>query len=88
MLRDINYDLYSSDIYEVLNDSDNDPEYSAVYVNNIINCLIDISKEIGEQLPYNDVKGFMLYNDFSQEEYELFESKRRKESVYYIGPQY
>ncbi len=76
------------DIEEVLNDSIEDPQYSAVYVNNLISCYIELLTQLGEELPYSDAKSFFLFNAFEEKEYELFENKRKKESEYYIGTQY
>ena len=44
--------------------------------------------DLGNVLPFNDVKGYILSSGFSKEDYELFENSRKKESVYYIGQQF
>ena len=75
-------------IDEVLNDSVEDPHYSAVYVSNLIKILIEFETELGEELPYHDVKSFILFNGFDEKEYEAFENSRLEESVYYQGVQY
>ncbi len=73
---------------EVMNDSAEDPHYSAVTLTNMIKCYVDIMSELGVKLPYNDVKSFFKDNLYSDEEYELFEEKRKKEAEYYSGKQY
>lgn len=73
---------------KVLSDSKTDPHYSAVAATNRIKCYIQIMSELGEKLPYNDVKGFFDFNAYTKEEYEFFEESRKKESVYYRGVQY
>lgn len=81
-------DLWCNFIYDVLNDSEEDPHYSAVTATNRIKCYIDVMNSLGNKLPYHDVKGFFQYYDFSEEEYQQFESSRKKESEYYIGKQF
>jgi len=77
-----------SEIDEVLNDSAEDPHHSAVHVSNLIKCCIEMWTQLGKELPYYDVKSFILFQGFSEKEYEAFEESRRKESVYYGGRQY
>ena len=67
-------------VENVLNDSEEDPHYSAVTATNLIKCYIEIMGQIGEQLPYEDVKGFITSIGFSPKEYLLFEEKRKKGS--------
>ncbi len=75
-------------IENVLEDSEEDPHYSAVTATNLVKCYIEIMEELGEELPYSDVEGFIRNIGFSEQEYLLFEKKRRKESEYYCGVQY
>lgn len=75
-------------IRNVLNDSETDPHFSAVYASNIIKCIIHLMKELGRSLPYSNIKSFFEHNGFTQAEYEAFEENRKKESVYYRGIQY
>lgn len=76
-------------IDNVLQDSPDDPQYSAVTTSNIIKCYIEIMQEISPKLPYSNVKEFFLYSgDYSQEDFELFEKSRERESAYYIGKQF
>lgn len=73
---------------DVMNDSEEDPHFSAVTLTNMIKCYVDVMNELGVSLPYNDVKSFFKENLYSDEEYKLFEEKRKKEAEYYIGRQY
>lgn len=75
-------------IENVIEDSLEDPHYSAVTATNLVKCYIEIMQELGEKLPYTDVEGFMKAIGFSTEDYLLFEKKRSQESKYYLGVQY
>ena len=75
-------------IENVIEDSEEDPHYSAVTATNLVKCYIEIMGELGEKLPYTDVEGFVKAIGFSNEDYLLFEKKRKKESQYYRGVQY
>lgn len=75
-------------IENVLSDSETDPHFSAVDTTNRIKCYIQIMTELGDTLPYHDVKSFFKRNGFTEEEFQLFEEKRRKESGYYRGVQF
>lgn len=75
-------------IERVLEDTEDDPQYSAVTTTNLIKCYIEIMVELGEKLPYANVEEFFDLNGFSKEELLLFEKKRKIESEYYIGVQY
>ena len=73
-------------IWRVIYDSEEDPEYSAVTTTNMIKCYIDVLKCLGEDVPYSTVKEYIRYKDnYTEEEYNIFEKKRKKESEYYIG---
>lgn len=87
VLRDTNFNLPVY-IQEVLDDNLDKPDHSAVYVSNMIKCYINLMKQMGNQLPYQDVKGYIKYNDFNENEYERFEKIRKKESEYYKGEQF
>ena len=87
ILRDIDFRLQVY-IEEVLEDSPDSPEHSAVYVNNLIRCYIEIMNELGTKLSFNDVKGYILCSGFSEDDYKVFEDKRNVEAVYYIGEQF
>lgn len=82
---DCNLQIY---IQEVLDDQLDSPEHSAVYTSNMIKCYIKLMNETGNILPFDDVKGYLLYNGFSKQEYERFESSRKKEAEYYKGIQF
>ena len=76
------------EIFDVLNDCENDPHHSAVYTSNMIKCFIDIVNQTERTLLYNDVFGFFTAHGFSYKNYVDFEEKRKKESSYYRGVQY
>ena len=75
-------------IDSVLKDSELDPHYSAVTSVNYIKCYIEISNQLGERMPYTNVKEFFDFNAYTEDEYKAFEEKRKKESEYYQGIQY
>lgn len=87
LLKYTYYDIIEL-VDNVLSDSVTDPHYSAVTATNKIKCYIDVMKGLEKNLPYNDVKSFLLCNGFTIEEYMAFEKSRKKESEYYIGKQY
>lgn len=72
----------------VLNDSIEDPQYSAVTLCNLIKCLLDVKQALGLQEEYHDVDEYLRFQCFTDEEIQIFESKRLHESEYYIGKQY
>ena len=83
------FDDYICDlIYNVLNDSEEDPHYSAVAATNLIKSYIQIMTELGKKLPYNDVKSFFEDCAYTEDEYNAFEKSRLKESEYYRGKQF
>lgn len=73
---------------QVLNDSETDPEYSAVTASNIIKCYVQIMTDLGNAPSFNNVESFFKINGYTDEEYQRFEECRKKESQYYIGIQY
>ncbi len=81
---------YDTECYvaNVINDCDEDPEFSAVTANNRIKCLIKVWQEVDSNCPYTDVPAYFEASGFSQQAYETFERKRKKEQQYYIGKQY
>ncbi len=88
LLNHVYYYIYDL-IDNVLADSQDDPHYSAVTATNMIKCYIEIMSKIEPQLPYSTVKDFFLYSGYySEEEFEVFENSRKKESDYYIGKQF
>lgn len=66
ILRDVNFNLQIY-LQEIIEDELNTPDYSAVYTNNIIKCYIELMNQIGNKLPFDDVKGYILYNNFSEQ---------------------
>ena len=75
-------------IYDVLSDSEEDPQSSAVTTQNLIKCYINIMQEIGKETRYSDIEGYMRYNCFSDAEITMFHQKAERESKYYIGVRY
>ena len=83
------FDFWLSNlIAQVLEDSDDDPEFSAVTASNCIKCYIQVMKDFKQPIPYQTVKEYILQEGFTESEYEIFEQKRNKESKYYIGEQF
>lgn len=76
------------EISYVLNDSAEDPHYSAVYTANMIKCLLFVAGNAGFSFLYNDVFGFFISHGFSEKQYREFEMNRKKESEYYRGFQW
>ena len=87
ILRDLHFRLLTN-VQEILDDSLDDPQHSAVYTSNLIKCYIKVMNQLGYELPYTDVKGYILYDGYSEKDYEAFENSRMKESCYYIGEQF
>ena len=75
-------------ICNVLEDSQEDPEYSAVTTANAIICYIEAMRELDIVLPYTDVRGYFMHNNFHDQDWQKFETSRQKESAYYIGKQW
>ena len=75
-------------VYEVLADSEEDPQYSAVTATNLIKCHIEVEEALGHQLPYHNVEEYLRFNCLTEEEMQVFEKKRQHESAYYHGKQY
>ena len=75
-------------IFEVLNDNDEDPHFSAVYTSNMIKCFIEVSNIFGHSLLYSDAWSFFVAHGFDWKQYSDFENKYKTESVIYRGTQY
>lgn len=74
---------------DVMEDSESDPQYSAVTAFNLIICYIRIQKALDPMYPIQTVKEFVLGTQYySERDYEQFEQKRNSESTYYLGEQY
>lgn len=75
-------------LYSVLEDSIEQPEYSAVTTYNLIKCYIKVLRDCKVPCNYSTVREYMLERCFSENEIELFERKRKDEVVYYVGEQF
>lgn len=87
LLNNLEYHI-SMDAYNVLNDSEADPQYSAVTTANLIKCYIDVKRSLGEPTPYGTVEEYLYDICFTSEDVKLFEKKRAAEACYYVGKQY
>lgn len=94
-LEALEYILEHADYYidqlidNVMEDSEIDPEYSAVTANNLIICFLRLQKMLDDSFPINTVKEYILFTPYhTMRDYEKFERKRKKESAYYIGKQF
>ena len=74
--------------YQVLNDSNKDPQHSAVTLCNLIKCLLVVQQELGIQMEYRNVDEYLRFQCFTDAEIQVLESKRIDESKYYVGKQY
>ena len=89
----LSYLLYHTDYYienllwRVLEDSEQDPQYSAITTRNLIQCYIDVHSTMGEALPYSTVEEY-LDQVLTDEEKTLFKNKYETEIQYYIGKVY
>ena len=81
-------DYIDSFIYEILNDSEEAPEKSAVALNNVIKCFIKVENEMGIHRGYSNVEEYLAHSCCTPEEIALIEKKRAKEAVYYRGEQF
>lgn len=80
--------FYMEDLlWRVLEDSEQDPQYSAVTTRNLIQCYIDVRSAMGEPLPYSTVEEY-LDQLLSEEEKASFQNKYETEIRYYIGKVY
>ena len=75
-------------IYNVLSDSNEDPQFSSVTTNNLIKNYIDIMLVLDQRLDYCDVEGYLKSKCFSSEEIAAFMQKKDIEAQYYVGKQY
>lgn len=79
--------LINEYIYLVLEDSCIDPEYSAVTLNNEMICYLELLDLVGLNSTKR-VRDLFLSLGHTESEFDIFEEKRRKESVYYGSKQY
>ena len=75
-------------IFEVLNDSDYDPQYSAVTLYNLLVCYLDVTHSLGLNDNIASPEAYMRNKCFTEDEILLVKKKKEKESKYYIGVQY
>lgn len=75
-------------LFDVLNDDKNHPEYSAVGVSNCIKSLICVKQRHNIACDYNDQTSFILSHRYTPEQADEFEELRAKESEYYEGIQF
>lgn len=87
LLQHIGY--YIGDLVDcVLEDSFEDPEYSAVTANNLIICFLRVQKMLGCLNSISTVKEYFLCSNYSEVDYQEFERRRNIEKAYYVGKQY
>lgn len=76
-------------VYDVLDDSEEDPHYSAVTATNLIRCYIDVMGCFDSELPYKDVDDYLKDNCcLSSKELKKFKASMEKEKTYYVGKIY
>lgn len=75
-------------VYDVLSDSDEDPEHSAVTTANLIQCYIDVALSLELPVSFCSVEDFLKDKCLSLQEIQKFEESRKHEAEYYIGKQY
>ena len=82
-------EYYIDDLVDhVMDDSETDPHYSAVTAYNVIICYLQIKRKSDPSFSISTVKEYLLSCSYTEEDFTLFEEKRRKESTYYIGEQF
>lgn len=74
-------------IEDVITDSESDPEYSAVTLNNLMICYIHFLQTVRINVS-NSVKELFISYGYSDKDFDDFEYRRKKESNYYIGKQF
>lgn len=75
-------------VYNVLGDSESDPQYSAVTLFNLIRCYLDVTHTSGLDLCMLSVEDYLRDKCFTEEEITVLSRKRDKESTYYIGERF
>lgn len=82
-------EYYIDDLVErVIDDSETDPHYSAVTAYNLVICYLQIKRKSDPSFSVSTVKEYILSCSYTEEDFDRFEAKRRKESTYYIGEQF
>lgn len=74
-------------IDDIMEDSQEDPEFSAVTLNNLILCYIHFLNRI-EKDSVQTVREVFELHGYTEDEFLSFEKKRIKEAEYYNGVQY
>jgi len=88
ILEHMDYDICKL-VDNVITDSRIDPHYSAVNATNLIKCYIQVMKDIGKDLSFDTVEGYLKNtHSFTNEEIIEFENLRKIESEYYEGEQF
>ena len=72
-------------VYDVLEDSDEDPQYSAVTAANLIRCYIDVMTQMGSAPDVSDIRSWFEGNLLSGEEFDRFCKKVSEEKESYCG---
>lgn len=80
--------VIEENIWKAIEDSEEDPQISAVTTTNLIKCWLELKENIGESTGVNTLKEYFDYDSLRDEDYEIFEKKRKKESEYYNGEQF
>lgn len=80
--------VIEKNIWKALEDSKEDPQISAVTTTNLIKCWLELKENIGESTGVHTLKEYFDYDSLRDEDYEIFEKKRKKESEYYNGEQF
>ena len=75
-------------VYSVLEDSEENPEFSAVTATNLIICYIRVLNSLHIACSYSSVNEYLRSICLTPDEIEVFMKKRTKEAQYYIGNQY
>ncbi len=72
-------------VWEVLDDSETDPQYSAVTANNTIICYAAAARENGLTVRYGSTEQYFASKHLPEEAYRLFMRKLEREKDYYVG---
>ena len=72
-------------VWAVLNDSETDPEFSAVTANNRIICFVAVALDNGLPISYRSTEEYFRQKLLPEECYHLFKTKIEQEETYYSG---
>ena len=84
LLSFIFYDIEQL-IYEVLDNSKDDPHSSAVTANNMLVCYIEVMNSLGNELPYSNMKSFFTYLLLTEKDYDNYKQQYDDEKKIYVG---